>query len=310
MKFQEMDIQVFFDREKASMAIDQYLAEQTGKTAFDAVVAVLASSLGDFEIKQFRVVVHKLDFGLACYKDDTIFISDKLFTKKVKIDKFEKIIKSIYHELSHHLIEKYNLKFLATKNLKYPYHPPFNFVKSYEFFSQVLGMQLDETVACTQYFYIKNKNENLARKNSVKYAQYYLDKFSMDYQFNIESYEKEMVRLGKDLCANFEILLSMPDFPRLQVEKYQAKTISNLSGCSDEDLKNLLFSFQLCFSNSTRQMLVNSLMTIKDNQKCALILRNPNVRITQEQKTQLSSVYGLFVTLGAVVEKTNTELNK
>lgn len=282
------------DKALVQEAFNEYFKKPNEVSAIKVVYYCAMQMMVGTPIKTHTLVFDKLSAGTANYKDGKITISLKTLKKCKKPEHLVEILISLFHEFSHALVEYNNKQILASqKNGEYivPYFDGF----FYGFFKRITDGDLELASACSMYYYILNKDEDMARKFSVDMANKYIAEYCPDKGLVVKTHQQLNDRLMRNLYGIHRDLIYNRDLPVMVLNHYQHHFVEKLVKAkvlTNDEIKDFLLSLELKNTPEMRGELIKYIVRAKDFEQAELVLSNPLIKVTEQELQELRSVYG------------------
>lgn len=268
-------------------AFERYFQEKDIKSLINLTYRVLALAMVEADIDCLHLGIEKImPYGL--FYEDKITLNRELFKKAKYIDSLAYVLDSLFHELTHAVLHRNNITILTTKQNTRKFLPMYDVGKITKILNNMCG---DYEFACagSMYFYRKNKNEYLARKNAYDMTNKYLEKFARGYSFNIPSFEQKEEKFVNSLYKTFPCIRYNEAVAINLLSDYQSKIIGKGIDCtSEEDLKLLVASINVMLGAENRFNLIGACAKSTDIKKVNMLLNTPLIEIDQRERDLLA----------------------
>jgi len=264
------------DNKKLINAINLYFKVPNQKTMLNLIIFILQNKLYKTGNNTIKLAIDKISYS-GGYKDNTIFISAKHLKTAKKTENFVSIIKTIYHEFGHFLIDLNNKKVIKNNGDYNRYFPEY-IEKDVNPIYKKLFNDLEMEIYAHIIFYSSNKNEYFARKYAHKNICDFVDEYAKDKGFNIKSFDEEEKNLQ---LKNYNSIPELKYYKSIIIDSiniYQQKLITcGIEKISEEQRCNLINSFILTASKENKFLLLKAINSCENRVIKNDLLRNPIV---------------------------------
>lgn len=268
-------------------AFEKYFDERDLKSLINLTYRVLALAMVEADIDCLHLGIEKImPYGL--FYNDKITLNRELFKKPKDLKTLILILNTIFHELAHAVLHRNNIKILTTRQNIRNFLPMYDVGKITRILNIMCG---DYEFACAgaSYFYRKNKNEYLARKNAYDMTNIFLEKFANGYSFNIPTFEQQEQTFINTLYKDFPCIRYNEEVAARLLSDYQSKIICGGIDCAQEaELRLLVASINVMLGAENRYNLIGACAKSTDIKKVNMLLNTPLIEIDQRERELLA----------------------
>jgi hypothetical protein len=145
------------------------------------------------------------------------------------------------------------------------------------------------------YYYILNKDEDMARKFSVDMTNKFVSEFCPERGLKVKTHKQLNDHLMHNLYATHKDLIYNRELPIMILNYYQTnflKRLVNVDSLTNEELNDFLLSLELKNTPETRKGIIDYIIRAKNYEQATMVLNKPQIKVTREEFDQLKDVYG------------------
>ena len=281
------------DKINVQKAFNDYLAKPCVESAIRVVYFCAKQIMVGTPVPKITLEFDKLGMGKACYKDGVIKISVKTLKKCKKPEHLVEILNSLFHEFSHALVDFSNNLYLTKQDNVGEYIAPYFDGYFFDLFKRITNGDLEIASACAMYFYILNKDEDIARQFSAEMTAKYIEEFCPNRGLIVKTHKQLNNQLWHNYYDFHKDMRYNPKLPMMILNSFQKEFIQKLSqGVSAKELDDFMLTLQLQNTPQMRKALIDYCISCKNFDHLQTIISNPLIKVTKEEHVLLQSIYG------------------